>query len=158
MPLAKQVDIAKALTLRLERGLTYQQIATLQGVTDSAIHAALKPLLKLLEHPTAVEGYRGKEASLLDGARMRVLSHMMDDEKLAKCPPNHLAYTHRQLFDEARLLRDQSTSNVGVRANVVLRAHEQRRASLPQTSADESAQNDQTSEGGAGVRGDRDRE
>ena len=54
----------------------------------------------------------------------------MDDERLSKAPPNHLAYTYKQVFDSARLLRDQSTANVGLNANVVIRAHEMRRAAL----------------------------
>ena len=56
--------------------------------------------------------------------------HLTDEARLAKAPPNHLAYSFKQLFDPARLLRDQSTSNVGLNAEVVIRAHEQRRAAL----------------------------
>ena len=54
---------------------------------------------------------------------MRVLANMADPVRLAKAPPNHLAFTFGQLFKAGRLLRGESTSNVGLRASIILSAH-----------------------------------
>ncbi|MFI5364362.1 MAG: hypothetical protein ACHQ4J_01950 [Candidatus Binatia bacterium] len=119
-----KLDVGRALELRLERGLSYEAIGQLcGGVTKQAVALALKPFRQLLDHPDSVRAYATHEPRLLDAARMTLLANMLDPARLQKAPPNHLAYTFSQLFQAGRLLRGQSTSNIGLRSTVILSAH-----------------------------------
>lgn len=119
-----KLDVARALELRLERGLSYAEIGTLcGGVTKQAVALALKPFRQLLDHPAAVQAYAAHEPRLLDAARMTLLANILDPARLAKAAPNSLAFTFDRLFQAGRLLRGQSTSNIGLRSSVILSAH-----------------------------------
>jgi hypothetical protein len=70
-----------------------------------------------------LQAYRVEEASILERLRMALLENMSDPERLAKASVNNLAFAFRQLFDAGRLLRGESTQNLGLRASVIVQAH-----------------------------------
>jgi len=133
-----RIDVARALQLRLEKGLTYRELGRLFGVSAQAVHKALEPFRNLLEQPAAAAAYRKQETQILDGVRMALVSHMLEPEKLAKASVNNLAFAYQQVFNASRLLRDQSTANIGPKADSVIRAHEKRRNTPRNVPADES--------------------
>lgn len=117
------VDVGRALQLRIEQGCTYQEIADIQGTSKQAVHKRLKPFLRLLDDPDAVRAYGKNESMLLDGARMQLLANIVDPERLSKAPVNSLAFAFDKLFNAGRLLRNQSTANIGLRQAIVAEAH-----------------------------------
>ena len=134
-----KLDVAKALELRL-KGWSYAMIGrTCGGVVKQTVAQALRPFHALLQDPAAVVAYRQNEPEILDALSMKLVSHMADDTRLAKEPPHRLAFSLDKVFNARRLLRDQSTSVVGLNANVVIRAHEQRRAALQPVERDGTA-------------------
>lgn len=101
------------------------------GVSKQVVHRRLQRFIKLLKLPAEADAYRKAEADLLDAARLEVLTHMLDPVRLSKALPNHLAYAFRQLFDSGRLLRGQSTANVGLKAELIVQAEQLARGRQP---------------------------
>jgi hypothetical protein len=135
-----QVDVGRALQLKIEQGLTYQEIADIMGTCKQAVHKRLKPFLRLLDDPDAVRAYGKNEATLLDGARMELLANIVDPERLSKADPGRLAFAFDKLFHAGRLLRNQSTSNLGLRTIVVREALDALDGALPDQSTDGGTQ------------------
>jgi len=103
------VDKARAVDLRLNAGLTCQEIADILKVSKQAIH---QQLLKLIptEH---TEIYKNHRADILSHAQLRLLSALTDD-KIKKMAGRDLVVSAGILYDKERLERDLSTSNVDV--------------------------------------------
>ncbi len=63
-------DVSAALDLRLNHGLTYEEIGKIQGVSKQTIHAALKPLLP---EPDEVASFLEYRADILATAQIKML-------------------------------------------------------------------------------------
>ena len=120
-----KIDLPAAFRLRYENGLSYAKIGKLQGVTAAAVHAALKHFEGMVGDPATARTYREHEADILNGARQQLLANMLEPAKLAKADVGRLAFSFDKLFHAERLLRNQSTSNIGLRQAVVMEAHQQ---------------------------------
>ena len=117
-----KIDLGQAV-LMLLRGISQSEVASHFGVSKQAMSTAIKPLRRLLKHPEVASAYRAAEADLLDAAKVRVLSHMLDSERLATAAPNHLAFVFAQLNTAGRLARGESTANVQTLSRVIIEAH-----------------------------------
>lgn len=69
------VDTSKALDLRLNHNLTYEEIGAIEGVTKQAIHAALKGLLPAEDEVDSFKQYR---ADILAAAQVKMLKAWND--------------------------------------------------------------------------------
>lgn len=107
-----KIDVAKALTLRLQRKLTFEEIASKFGVSRQAVQQALDKFNKFIESPENTAAYQDNKAQLLDTAQFKILNELLDSEKLEKASINNLAYAYSQLDQSARLERGQSTANI----------------------------------------------
>src|SRR5437016_4557842 len=112
----------EAFKLRFRKKLSYAEIGQMLGVHPSTVYKRLRRFAALLDDPQAIEAYRDGEPELIDAVKMRILANMADEGRLAKAPPNHLAFAFNALFTANRLARGQSTQNIGLRAQVVLDA------------------------------------
>jgi predicted DNA-binding protein YlxM (UPF0122 family) len=101
------VDTSKALSLRLENNLSYQQIADIQGVSKQAIHAALKELLPTEE----TNVYKNQRADILANLQTKIIKSI-DDADIKKAPFGSRILAMAQLIDKERLERGQSTENI----------------------------------------------
>ena len=107
-----KIDVAKALVLRLTRGLTLQEIADKFGVTKQAVHGALARFDNLLKNNDIRPTYQANKASVLENIQVEILSNMVDPARLEKASVNNLAYAAGQLDNMIRLERGQSTANI----------------------------------------------
>lgn len=120
---------AKAVSLRL-KGLTYDEIAQLIGVSHTLIVSNLQPFEKILANPETIQAYRENEADLIDAVRQQVLAaiatQLGDSERVKKLDIMRLTNLFGVLFDKMRLLRGQSTSNIHALSKLVIDAHSRR--------------------------------
>ena len=118
--------LEEAFRLRYVNRLSFGEIAQRYGVTRHAIRLRLKRFAALLKDPEAVAAYKVHEPDILDATRMHLVRHMLSPAKLAAANVNNLAYSFRQLFDASRLLRGESTSNVGLHVSLISDAVKER--------------------------------
>lgn len=102
-----QEELQQAIQFRL-KGLTYQEIADHYGVTRSAIHQRLSPLL---EDEIDVALYKGNRADIFAGIQARICKNLTDD-KLEKASAYQLTGMLGIFHENERLERGQSTANV----------------------------------------------
>ena len=106
------IDVSKALTLRLKNGLSYQEIANQFNVTKQAVWARLKPFERFVGDPDSLKAYDSNRAKILNSAELRMVSELLDEDKLKSASVNNLAYAAKNLFDMRRLDQGESTANV----------------------------------------------
>ena len=109
MAAPKKIDIAKAVKQRA-KGLSYQDIATSQGVRKESVYLALKPILSMQANPEQLEEYRANQANILDSIAARTLQSI-SNEDMEKASLLQKATTVAVLIDKSRLISGQSTSN-----------------------------------------------
>jgi hypothetical protein len=88
----------------------------------SSVHAALHRLKLLIPAPEEVAAYEAVEASVMSGAKQRLLASVLDEECIAKASLNNRAYAFSQVANHERLIKGQTTSNVGVLAKLIVQA------------------------------------
>jgi len=101
------VDVSSALDLRLNHGLSYSQIGTLQQVSPQAIHQKIKDLLPI----EGIKTYQENRADILSSLQVKLLGEL-DDDRIQKMSGKDLVVSAAVLFDKERLERDLSTDNV----------------------------------------------
>lgn len=118
------VDVAKAMRLRLQ-GHTYRSIAQRMNVTPAAVYQRLTRYNKLLQDTPAIIAYRENEAELIDAARSKLLTSIINKADDQKTSVNNAAYAFTQLNQAGRLIRNQSTANIHALSEMVERANKQ---------------------------------
>ena len=118
----KKIDLVAAYKLRVVNRLSYAEIAKALSVPKSTIHAALHRLNDLIPDPDAVAAFEAVEASILTSAKARLLRSVLDEECIAKASLNNRAYAFSQVANHERLIRGQSTSNIGLLSRLVVEA------------------------------------
>lgn len=116
----KRFNASKALRYRL-RGLSNQEIADVMRASVSDVNRSLAGFDAMVGDE--VQAFRENEPELLDVLRMKLVAHMNRDEVLAKSSLNNAAFALSKVHEAARLIRNQSTANIGVRTSVVMGAH-----------------------------------
>jgi hypothetical protein len=102
-----RVDVKKALALKINSGLSYEQIAKLQNVTHNAIFKKIKPLLP----DESNEIYKKNRADILSQAQVKILSQV-DTKRLKRAGLRDISVAFGILYDKERLERGLSTANV----------------------------------------------
>jgi hypothetical protein len=102
-----RVNKTEAVRLKIDHNLTYKEIGTLQGVTPTAIHNAIKDLLPT-EH---TEVFKTNRADIFSEMQRKLLNGV-DAERIKKAPAGSLILAACQLYDKERLERGQSTGNL----------------------------------------------
>jgi transcriptional regulator with XRE-family HTH domain len=110
-----RIDLADILRYRLEKGLTYQEIADMYGLNKSSIFAKFQGFLKYAD-PEAVRLWEEKKPEMLSASEMVLVERMMDEDVLKKASVNNLAYALGTVNNINRLHRGQATQNVSVKA------------------------------------------
>ena len=111
---AGKINIKKALSLRLDNKLSYQQIATQLGVKQPTLYKALRPFVKLIEHPEAIEAYNHNRTAILQSLEMEIATNLVTDDRLKKATLGNMAYALDKITHARRLEEGQSTDNVHV--------------------------------------------
>lgn len=102
-----QVDQSKALKLKLDNKLTYQEIADMQGVSKQAIHHSIAKLIPKEEN----EQFKNHRADILSSLQFKLLSSLTDED-IKKSPLGSRVLASCQLYDKERLERGKSTDNI----------------------------------------------
>jgi predicted DNA-binding protein YlxM (UPF0122 family) len=102
-----QADKSRRLKLKLENGLSYSEIAAIEGVSPQAIHSSIKDLLPTEETKT----FQEHRADILAEIQRKLITCI--DDKLAKSLVERRGLVDFGiLFDKERLERGQSTQNL----------------------------------------------
>lgn len=118
----KKLDLVAAYKLRVVNRLSYAEIAHALKCPKSSIHAALHRLNDLIPNPDQVAAFEAVEASILTSAKARLLRSVLDEECIAKASLNNRAYAFSQIASHERLVKGQSTSNIGLLSRIVVEA------------------------------------
>jgi hypothetical protein len=103
------VDTSQAIDLKLNHGLTYEQIAAIQGTSKQNIHRKIKHLLPTKE----TDEYKNNRADILAHTQLRLIKALTDD-KIKKMQPRDIIVSYGILYDKERLERGESTENVSI--------------------------------------------
>jgi hypothetical protein len=118
----KKLDLVAAYKLRVVNRLSFAEIAKALGVPKITVHAALSRLNKLVPDPEAVRAYEEVEATIMTSAKERLLASCLDPDVIAKASLNNRAYAFSQVAHHERLIKGQSTSNIGILARLIVQA------------------------------------
>ena len=116
--LNRKLDLGRALRLRLQKNLSYKDIAKLTNVASSTVYKALSPFSEMFADPSALQAYKVNEADILSGIKLRLLTYLASPDVLQKASANNLAYAFAQLDKSERLSRNQATANVSIQGVV----------------------------------------
>ena len=119
-----RVDIGKALKLRFQNNLSFQEIGKQLGVTGDAVHKRLKKFKKLISDPEANKAYEENKTNFLAAAEQELLVNLVDDKKIKDASLNNIAYAFQQVSNFNRLAQDKSTQNLDIRSMQVHSQHE----------------------------------
>ena len=112
MPLPQKLNVQKAFKQKMQ-GMSYQEIATAQGVAKQTVFDRISPILKELANPELIDQYRKNQSAILDGIAAKSVSHITD-EKLANTNAKDLGILTAVMIDKSRLIQGQSTSNQAI--------------------------------------------
>jgi hypothetical protein len=106
------IDVGKALTLRLKNKLSYAKIGELLNVPKTTVYDNLKWIESLIDNPAEVEAYDTNRALLLTAAELMILKELANGGSVQKASANNLGYLFDKLTNARRLEQDKSTANV----------------------------------------------
>ena len=116
---AIKLDLSRAIQLRTENNLTYQEIADLLGVSKQCVFQGLKRVGITGERDT--KSFIERRADILAATQQRVLEHITD-ERLKKASVSELNMLFGTLYDKERLERGKSTQNHATFSTIVAQA------------------------------------
>ncbi len=119
------VDLPRALQLRLQYRLTYEEIGKRLGCTEHTVSQALQRFLKFVKDPTELEAYRQQKGDLLESIEYKLLTVVANllENPSPKTSIKDLAVALKLVGDMVRLHRGQSTENVSVLVKAIEEAN-----------------------------------
>ena len=131
---AKSIDIAKALQLRVSKQMTYKDIGKYFGCCTTTVHNNLKPFLNMLADGADLQAYNAQKSHLLDAVELKLLNTVVDEEKLKKATLHQAASALNIVSGIGRLEKGLSTENVAFHdLSESLEKLQQRKAQLAET-------------------------
>jgi hypothetical protein len=106
------IDVGKALSLRLKNKLSYAKIGELLNVPKTTVYDNLKWIESLIANPAEIEAYDSNRAMLLTAAELMILKELANGGSVQKASANNLAFVYDKLTNARRLEQDKATSNV----------------------------------------------
>ena len=112
------IDVGRALKLRIEKNLNYQEIADIFGVSAQAIQSRLAYFKPYLSDPATTKAFSEHKTSLLSVVEQELTAQMLDAKVLKKASLNNLAYSLQNIHNINRLEQGKSTENLNIRSQV----------------------------------------
>lgn len=106
------VDIKRALSLRVNNNLSYQEIANILNIKRPTLYKALRPFADLVKNPETIDAYVSQRPALLNAVEMELVLNLVDKEKLKKATLGNIAYAHDKISTARRLEEGKSTANI----------------------------------------------
>ena len=120
----RKLDLVALYKLRVSNSLSYGELARHFGVAKSTIHAALHRLNRYVPNPESVKAFESVEATILTATKERLLASLMDEACIEKASLNNRAFAFSQVANHERLVKGQSTANIGILSKLVTQADE----------------------------------
>lgn len=111
-----RVDIGKALKMRIEKGMTYEEIGNQFGVSKEAVYQGLKAFKNIISKPEEVQAYDKNRDYVISAAQYELLVAALHPERVNKSSTLQLTTAFSQLFDKQRLIRGESTDNINIKS------------------------------------------
>jgi len=132
--IVKTLDISKALQLRIEKRMTYEDIGKYFGCTKMTVQRNLKPYLNMIADPADIKAYRSMKTDFLDAIELKLLNKVVDEEKLEKATLHQTASALNIVSNIGRLEKGLSTENVAFQdLSESLEKLKQKKAQLAET-------------------------
>jgi hypothetical protein len=139
-------DLLKAVKLRFEHRLTYEQIAKVMAVPMRTVHLKLQRLHEVLPDPEQERAFQTVKVQLLGGLEQALIRSMLQPDKIEKASLNNAAYALKQVNEIRRLESGQSTQNIGVLGKLIVEAEKTLLAAKPAKDAAETPQDEECQE------------
>ena len=120
-----KIDLTQAYKLRVINHLSYKEIGRTLGVAKSSVHAALRRLNHVMPDPEQVQAFEEVESYILTGVKARMLASLTDEECIKKASLNNRAFAFTQVANHERLVKGQSTGNIGLLTKAILLSDKQ---------------------------------
>ncbi len=109
----QKINVAKAVELKLVKGLSNADIARYFGVTPQAVQQRIAKFDKIIDNNHEdLETYRKHKVDLLDSAEFILLRDLIDGNRRKEASLNNVAYALQNVNNIARLERGQATNIV----------------------------------------------
>jgi hypothetical protein len=118
-----KIDLAAALRLRIQDGLTYAQIGERFGVGESAVRGRLARFLYLCDDPSNLEAYRKQKADVFETLEHAIITQLWATVQTGRASVGDLARALDTVSKHVRLLAGQSTSNVSLLVQTLTDVH-----------------------------------
>jgi predicted DNA-binding protein YlxM (UPF0122 family) len=92
-----RVNKGEALELYFCKNKTMQEIADHFGVDISAVSRAIRGFLTVLDNPESIQAYRKSKANILTSVEMKLVSALVNSDKLKDASLNNVAYALQQV-------------------------------------------------------------
>ena len=113
---SRKIDLAEAIKLYFDRGLTEAQIAKLFECSNQAVNQALKPYKQLILAGPELQAFRDNRVRIKDSIEYNLLLDISSPQKREAASLNNCAYAYSQIHTTRRLDEGLSTSNVDLHA------------------------------------------
>lgn len=123
----KEIDLLKAVKLRMEKGLSFKEIGRILGVAPQTVQVRLKRLGAAFNDPDQLEVLKAHEPVMIDSIRALLLERMgteLADPK-AKISFSQMALGYGIMLDKARLIRGETTGGIQQITALIIAAHKQ---------------------------------
>jgi hypothetical protein len=123
----KEIDLMKAVTLRIDKGLSFKEIGKILGVAPQTIQVRLKRLGDAFNDPSQVAVLKQHEPLMIDGIRGMILERMGAElgNPKSNISFSQLALGYGIMLDKARLIRGESTAGNAQLSALIIAAHKQ---------------------------------
>ena len=119
--LTNRINLGQALSLRIKDGLTYQEIGERLGCAPSYVYTRLRDFLYVCANPEALRAYQEHKVTLFEEAeRLLFLKVIENSPGMAN---RDLLTAFDLITKHTRLLRGESTANVGLLVGVLEEVH-----------------------------------
>ena len=118
-------DLLKAIKLRMDKGLSYKDIAKIVGVAPQTVQERMKRLGDAFNDPERLQVLKDHEPAMLDGVRAMLLERMatvLGNDK-SNISFSQLALGYGIILDKTRLLRGQNVASLNQIAALIHAAH-----------------------------------
>lgn len=117
----------KAVSLRIDKGLSFKEIGKLLGVAPQTIQTRLKRLGAAFNDPQQLAVLKTHEPLMIDGIRGMILERMSDElgKKKSNISFSQLALGYGIMLDKARLIRGESQAGNAQLSALIIAAHKQ---------------------------------
>ena len=118
-------DLLKAVKLRMDKGLSYKDIAKIVGVAPQTVQERMKRLGDAFNDPERLQVLKAHEPEMLDGVRAMLLERMatvLGNDK-SNISFSQLALGYGIILDKTRLLRGQNVASLNQIAALIHAAH-----------------------------------